>query len=234
MRATLVLSSAAKFHWGIGIGSRAWRGVATALLVVMASGACTGGGSGSAPAPTPTGHGTPDPSPSTAPTAGRAESPSGIASSEPTEVDSDGLLPDEIDGVVLIKERVIGLRGQTVEGGSLEARIVDRLGIDEDDYQLINAFPSDASALPVAIVAYRYAGARPAEIRSVILDELRSFGSIDGPAAVRDLNLGGKEVTHLEYGLGPVYLWFAGDRVIQVSAQDDATATRVFDALQEP
>lgn len=134
----------------------------------------------------------------------------------------------------MIKERIIGLRGQTVEGGSLEARIVDRLGIDEDDYQVIVAFPSDASALPVAIVAYRYAGARPAEIRSVILDELRRLGSIDGRATVRDLNLGGKEVTHLEYRLETVYLWFAGDRVIQVSAQDDATAARVFDALQAP
>ncbi len=234
MRATLVLSSAAKLHWGIGSRSRAWRGAATALIVVMASGACAAGGSGSAPAPTPTGHVTPDPSPSTAPTAGRAEPPSRIASSEPTGVDSERLLPDEIDGVVLIKERVVGLRGQTVEDGSLEARIVDRLGIDEDDYQVTTALTSDASALPVAIVAYRYAGASPAEIRSVILDELRSFGSIDGPAAVRDLSLGGKEVTHLEYGLESVYLWFAGDRVIQVSAQDDAPAARVFGALQEP
>jgi len=176
----------------------------------------------------------PAPSASTAPTATPETTPSGSAPSETMRVDLGRLLPDEIGEVPLLKERSTGLRGQTVEDGSLEARIVDRLGIDEDDYEVIVAFPSDATALPVEVVAYRFAGAPPARVRSVVIDELRSFGSIGGPAALRDLSLGGKDVTHIDYSLGPVYLWFAGDRVVQVGARDDATAARVFHALEAP
>ena len=160
--------SSAASCWGIGLRSRARRCVATAVLVVVASGGCIGSGSRPAAPPTLTEHGRPGPSASTSPTATPETTPSGRAPSETMRVDLGRLLQDEIGEVPLLKERSTGLRGQTVEDGSLEARIVDRLGIDDDDYEVIVAFPSDATALPVEVVAYRFAGAPPARVRSVL------------------------------------------------------------------
>jgi hypothetical protein len=151
-----------------------------------------------------------------------------FASAEPVPMptfhaalDMEALLPDSLGGRVMTKESRTGVEaGKTVTDPLLKA-----FGKQPADYADATGtlMPAENQA-PGSFGVYR--------LRGVPGDELLAFRLAQMPdAKVSKVTLGGHEVTYVEYGAWPVWLYATGDLVYGLGLADEATAATFFAGL---
>jgi hypothetical protein len=120
--------------------------------------------------------------------------------------------------------------GQDPSSRALAARIRS-LGKTLDDLQVAQAF-DESGVADIAILAFRLPGADGAKLRAAILETWLS--STAQGVTTKDVTLGGKTVTKVDYGDGSAfeYVYSKGDVVIDLETSDEAIATEVIAALK--
>ncbi len=120
--------------------------------------------------------------------------------------------------------------GQDPSSRALAARIRS-LGKTLDDLQVAQAFDANG-VVDIAILAFRLPGADGAKLRAAILETWLS-STAEGVTS-KDVTLGGKTVTKVDYGDGSAfeYVYAKGDVVIDIETSDEAIATEVIAALK--
>jgi hypothetical protein len=133
----------------------------------------------------------------------------------------EALLPDAIDGRIVTKESRTG-----VEAGKIDTDpLLKAFGKGPADYaDATGTLMSTENQAPGSLGVYR--------LRGVSGDQLLAFRLAQIPdAKVSKVTLGGREVTYVEYGAWPVWLYATGDLVYGVGLADEATAATFFAAL---
>jgi hypothetical protein len=133
----------------------------------------------------------------------------------------EALLPDSVDGRTVTKESRTG---------------VD-MGMTDTDPMLkpFGKHPADmatgsGTAKPTETRAALLVGVT--RLRGVPADQLMAVQLEQMPdAKVSTVSLGGREVTYVEYGAWPVWLYPTGELLYAVGLADEATATKIFAAL---
>jgi hypothetical protein len=120
--------------------------------------------------------------------------------------------------------------GQDPSSRALAARI-RALGKTLDELQVAQAF-DETGAVDIAILAFRLPGADGAKLRTAILETWLS-STAEG-VTTKDVALGGKTVTKVDYGDGSAfeYVYRSGDVVIDIETSDEAIAAEVIAALK--
>ena len=133
----------------------------------------------------------------------------------------EALLPDAIDGRPVTKESRTGVEaGKTDTDPQLKA-----FGKQPADYADATGTLMPTADQPGGILGvYR--------LRGIPGDQLLAFWLAQMPdAKVSQVTLGGHEVTYVEYGAWPVWMYATGDLVYGVGLADEATAAKFFAAL---
>ena len=133
----------------------------------------------------------------------------------------EALLPDTIGGRALTKESRTGIEaGKTDTDPLLKA-----FGKQPADYE-------DATGTLVPTETQAAGSLGVYRLRGVPGDQLLAYRLAQMPdARVSKVTLGGHEVTYVEYGAWPVWLYATGDLVYGVGLADEATAATFFGAL---
>lgn len=161
--------------------------------------------------------------PSAAPSEGPLESPASAA--------LDALLPKEIAGTPFVVETSLATDALGDDAGS-KAVIAGlrELGKTPDDLELAQAY-DETGTLDLVLFAFRLPGADPEALRSLVLDSWL-VASAEG-VTTEEVELGGKTVTHVDYGdeLADAYLYSVGDVAVIMQTGTEDLAAAAAEAL---
>ena len=152
--------------------------------------------------------------------------PSELPLGSPASAALDALLPKEIAGTPFVVETSIATDALGEDAGS-KAVIAGlrELGKTPEDLELAQAY-DETGTVDLVLFAFRLPGADPEALRSLVLDSWL-VASAEG-VTTEEIELGGKTVTHVDYGdeLSDAYLYSVGDVavIIQTGTQELAAA----------
>jgi hypothetical protein len=152
--------------------------------------------------------------------------PSALPLESPASAALDALLPKEIAGTPFVVETSLATDALGDDAGS-KAVIAGlrELGKTPDDLELAQAY-DETGTVDLVLFAFRLPGADPEALRSLVLDSWL-VASAEG-VTTEEVELGGKTVTHVDYGdeLSDAYLYSVGDVavIIQTGSEDLAAA----------
>jgi hypothetical protein len=134
--------------------------------------------------------------------------------------DMEALLPDTIDGRPVIKESRTGVEGLTDDDPALKA-----FGKQPADLGAASGSvkpTDDRTAIFVGVL--RLVGVPGEQLMAFELEQASG-------AKVSRVSLGGHEVTYVDYGAWPIWMYATGELVYQVGMTDEATAAAFFATL---
>ncbi len=133
----------------------------------------------------------------------------------------EALLPDTIDGRPVTKESRTG-----VEAGKTDTDpLLKAFGKQPADYADATGTLMPGADQPAAILGV-------SRLRGVPGDQLLAFQLAQMPdAKVSQVSLGGHQVTYVEYGAWPIWMYATGDYVYGVGLAGEETAATFFAAL---
>jgi hypothetical protein len=104
------------------------------------------------------------------------------------------------------------------------------LGKTPDDLELAQAYDETGTA-DLVLFAFRLPGADPEALRSLVLDSWL-VASAEG-VTTEEVELGGKTVTHVDYGdeLSDAYLYSVGDVAVIIQTGTEELAAAAAEAL---
>jgi len=104
------------------------------------------------------------------------------------------------------------------------------LGKTPDDLELAQAY-DETGTLDLVLFAFRLPGADPEALRSLVLDSWL-VASAEG-VTTEEVELGGKTVTHVDYGdeLADAYLYSVGDVAVIMQTGTEDLAAAAAEAL---
>ncbi len=138
-------------------------------------------------------------------------------------------LPDEINGVALETEVVSATDPDSESGLSVDDELLDaivEMGGSRDSVEVGSAF-DPSRELEVSIIGLRAPGADPARLRDQFVETVEE----DTGEELEQRSVGGRDVMVGETEFGTVYLYFRGDTVFQVIAQNEEDAAAALSAL---
>jgi hypothetical protein len=148
--------------------------------------------------------------------------PSEVPVESPASAALDALLPKEIAGTPFVVETSLATDALGDDAGS-KAVIAGLRGLGKtpDDLEVAQAYDETGTA-DLVLFAFRLPGADPEALRSLVLDSWL-VASAEG-VTTEEVELGGKTLTHVDYGdeLVDAYLYSVGDIavIIQSGTQD--------------
>ena len=149
----------------------------------------------------------------------------------PASPELEGLLPTEIAGTPFIVDTFTGADAFGNDVGSRAVTAGLRaLGKSPADLELAEAYDQNES-LDLYLFAFRLPGAKPEELRSLVLD---SWLVTDAEGVTSEqVELGGKTVTRIEYGddFQDAYVYSLGDRVVIIHSGSPDLAAAAAEAL---
>ena len=157
--------------------------------------------------------------------------PSELPLGSPASAALDALLPKEIAGTPFVVETSLATDALGDDAGS-KAVIAGlrELGKTPDDLELAQAY-DETGTLDLVLFAFRLPGADPEALRSLVLDSWL-VASAEG-VTTEEVELGGKTVTHVDYGdeLADAYLYSVGDVAVIMQTGTEGLAAAAVEAL---
>ena len=165
--------------------------------------------------------------PSALPSGLPVESPAG----EPASPELDAFLPKEIAGTPFVVETSIAtdVLGDDAGSRALTAGL-RQLGKTTDDLEVAQAYDPNGT-VDLVLFAFRLPGADTEALRSLVLDTWLVAGA-EG-VTTEEVELGGKTVTHVDYGddLPGAYLYTVGDVAVIIQTGSEDLAAEAAEAL---
>ena len=157
--------------------------------------------------------------------------PSGSPAGEPASPELDALLPREVAGTPFVVETSIAtdVLGDDAGSKALTAGLRE-LGKSPDDLQVAQAYDQNGT-VDLVLFAFRLPDADPEALRSLVLDSWLVAGA-EG-VTTEEVELGGKTVTHVDYGdeLPGAYLYTVDDVAVIIQTSSEDLAAQAAEAL---
>ena len=157
--------------------------------------------------------------------------PSELAPESPASATLDALLPKEIAGTPFVVETSLATDALGDDAGSKAVVAgLRELGKTPEDLELAQAYDETGTA-DLVLFAFRLPGVAPEALRSLVLDSWL-VASAEG-VTTEDVELGGKTLTHVDYGdeLADAYLYSVGDVAVIIQTGTEELAAAAAEAL---